>query len=233
MDATRFGGVEFKVFRRGDSSTDKTWWISDQSGKRVCIITLKYNTVIEAIQNVSTMTLAQDLLWSAINEIERRIQLFANTSPPVIPHGKLFNSTNLTKLNISKLTEFWQGDSLFQRNDTSQYESFLYSIAYAAIPKSSGIEKFISISVYETTDQAILRIYKQRTWSQAVTCYGDPDSLVNGGVWFYTCDTVTPYVGITFQKWNTIVDIIYSPQNYEIITNTVKEIARRIDELSK
>jgi len=60
------------VIQKGGSTDGKTWWYSLGAGCNALFLS-KYNTIIEAIRNGSTLLSVQDTLWGAVNEIEKRV----------------------------------------------------------------------------------------------------------------------------------------------------------------
>jgi hypothetical protein len=61
------------VFKKGDSTSGKTWWYSDSSASGVILSLSKYNTIVEAVRAGTTFLFENDSLWIPINEISNRI----------------------------------------------------------------------------------------------------------------------------------------------------------------
>jgi hypothetical protein len=68
------------VFKRGDSTTGKTWWFFEDLFAS-SIIYVRYNTFIE-IYSTTPQATKPDSLWSVINEIENRMNRFSNNPTP-------------------------------------------------------------------------------------------------------------------------------------------------------
>jgi hypothetical protein len=234
-----FDAAEFKtksssaVFKRGDSTTGKTWWFYE-SGPESGIICLKYNTFIEVNQYVKPQTSVIDSLWSAISEVENRMNRFAGNPPSV--EGKYFNTKNLKDLDLHNIAAFWQGDSISSYNSSfvvSRIGLRLRDIGYSNATGTGPAGKIISVNVFKNTDIALQAIRDWKTTRQAQTYYGNSKGPIKG-LWWYEGNSITPsYTTIVAQKWNTVVEVSYYPQNNQLILTTVSDILRKIDELSK
>jgi hypothetical protein len=226
------------IFKRGDSTSGKTWWYSSSSNPaNLYIIYQKYNTVIEATQYAPSIELAQDSLWKAINMIESRINHFAY-SPPPIPQGKYFSIRYLEDLDLININNFWQDDSIYYWGSAGMFSDtgFLKSIEYRNSLETDitqGVHKEITVNVFKTTEFAIKALHNSKRWNQAITYYGKQDGPIKD-LWYFIGDSINPsYTFICLQKLNTVINITCYPNNNEIIINTLVEIARRIDELSE
>jgi hypothetical protein len=238
IEAYKNGGSA--IFRRGDTTGGKTWWFTgwfySNGSCELDIIYLKNNTVIEATQNAPSFELAQDSLWDAINEVEKRITYFSHSSPPV-PKGKYFNTTYREDLDLSNIPIFWQDDTVRYDSRSGMYSDtgLLRHIGYTSgleTGGTQGVHKGITLNVFKSAEFAVQALHASKARSQAITYYGEPKSPIKG-LWWSVGDSINPsYTYICFQKLNTVLEVTYIPNNNEIVINTILEIARRIDELS-
>jgi hypothetical protein len=222
------------VFKRGDSTTGKTWWFFEDRFES-SIIYLKYNTFIEVSPFTTPQATPPDTLWSVINEVENRMNRLVCNSPSV--EGKYFNTKNIKDLDLHNIAAFWQGDSIIPYNSSfvgMRIGLRLRDIGYSS---ATGItdtaKKIISINVFKTTDIAIQAIRDWKSISQAQAYYGNSKGPIEG-LWWFEGDSITQsYTTIVAQKWNTVVEVCYYPPNKELILATVSDLLRKIDELSK
>jgi hypothetical protein len=137
-------------------------------------------------------------------------------------------------LDLQYIDAFWHDDSIKPFNryiEGSRIGLHLRDIGYSSFTDTS--RKTISVNVFKNTDIAIQTIWDWKSASQVQTYLGNPKGPIDG-LWRFEGDPSAPtYTTIVVQKWNTIVEVSYYPQNNQLILTTVSDLLRKIDELSK
>ena len=147
---------------------------------------------------------------------------------------KFFNPENLTSLNLANIDIFWDDnskiDTIFSGGGGelfNQHYGFLGGINVFQAKKNVWISVFknrdATIDAMESRIDNVASIIEEGT-SDKITC-----------TWWYSYDGWNSAIFVN--KWNTIIEVLYSEANNEVIENmlidTANELAKRVDNLSE
>jgi hypothetical protein len=144
---------------------------------------------------------------------------------------KFFHPEDIPLLDLASLPDFWSDISNL---DTSYYMGAIFESDSGFLDgiRISGEEQGVCVSVFKTDTIAINAMERRIDDVACLFETGTTDEIETKW-WFSDC---IPNI-ISINQWNTIIEVYYYHNDFEAVRNilidTGKEIAGRIDNLSK
>ena len=144
--------------------------------------------------------------------------------------AKYFDPVNISKLNLTKLDNFWEIGS---KIDTSFHLPVLIENDSSFIDgiRLNSEHNEIRILVYKTQNDAVKSMEKIIKLSACVIIKGTSD-IIEGNWWYSLCE-----YGVSVNKHNTLIEVSSNNASNDgakdVIHNTANELAKRVDNLSQ